>query len=226
MSSALENETSTEIPVEHEGTVTSLRRMPRSPSTRLVLNRKLTVVVLKGVSHCFAGLRVVVRGVWKQGTRHRYVLASAVEPVETPADWSVERLSRALLGRTAATEEQTAVLRVLAPALTWLLTAGLRGLAMTLAQLPLRRAQQIAANPFALVKRRELDFESADMVHRRAHGDPWQLSRLQAATAEVLRRAERAGCARITRDELVGRITAHLTLDGEHEVEALWPMMG
>jgi hypothetical protein len=44
------------------------------------------------------------------------------------------------------------------------------------------------------------------MVHRRAHGHPWQLSRLQTATTEVLRRAERAGYARLTRDELVERI--------------------
>lgn len=115
MSSGLAKEINTEIPVEQHGTVTSLWRMPRSTSTALVLNRKLTVVVPKGVSHDFAGLRVVVRGVWKQGARHRYVLASTIEPVETPADWSVERLSRALLGPTAPTGEQTVVLTVLAP---------------------------------------------------------------------------------------------------------------
>lgn len=219
MSSGVANDTSTEILVEQQGTVTSLRRMPRSTSTALVLNRKLTVVVPKGVSHYFAGLRVVVRGVWKQGARHRYVLASTIEPVETPADWSVERLSRALLGPTAPTGEQTAILTALAPALSWLLTAGLRKLAMRLARLSLRKAQQIAANPYVLVKRRELDFESADMVHRRAHGDPWLFSRLQAATTEVLRRTERAGCARLTRDELIGRITALLALEGDHDVD-------
>lgn len=122
MSSALANAPRPEIPVEQEGTVPSLRRMPGSTSTRLVLNRKLTVVVPKGVSHYFAGLRVVVRGVRHQGARHQYVLASAIEPVETPADWSVERLSRALLGPTVPTGEQRAVLTVFAPALNWLLT--------------------------------------------------------------------------------------------------------
>ena len=86
--------------------VTSLRRMPRSTSTRLILNRNATVVVPKGISHNFAGLHVVVRGVWKHGARHRYVLASAIEPVETPADWSVGRLSRALLGPTSPSGEQ------------------------------------------------------------------------------------------------------------------------
>ena len=219
MSSGLANEISTESPVEQQGMVTSLRRMPRSTSTRLVLNGKVTVVVPKGVSHNFAGLHVVVRGVWKHGARHRYVLASAIEPVETPADWSVERLSRALLGPTPPSGEQTAVLTVLAPALSWLMTAGLRKLATRLAQLSLRKAQHIAANPYLLVKRRELDFESADMVHRRAHGDPWLLGRLQAATTEVLRRAERAGCARLTRDDLIGRIIALLALEGDQEVE-------
>jgi hypothetical protein len=42
------------------------------------------------------------------------------------------------------------------PALSWLLTAGFRTLATKLAHLSLRKAQQIAANPFVLVKRREL----------------------------------------------------------------------
>lgn len=219
MSSGLANEISTESPVEQQGMVTSLRRMPRSTSTRLVLNGKVTVVVPKGVSHNFAGLHVVVRGVWKHGARHRYVLASAIEPVETPADWSVERLSRALLGSTPPSGEQTAVLTVLAPALSWLMMAGLRKLATRLAQLSLRKAQHIAANPYLLVKRRELDFGSADMMHRRAHGDPWLLGRLQAATTEVLRRAERAGCARLTRDDLIGRIIALLALEGDQEVE-------
>lgn len=219
MSSVLEHETHIDITVEQEGTVTSLRRMPRSTSTRLVLNRKMTVIVPNGASHYFAGLHVIVRGVWKQGARHRYLLASAIEPVETSADWSVERLSRAVWGPTPPTGEQTAVLTTLAPALSWLFTAGLRTLATKLAHLSLRKAQQIAANPFVLVKRRELDFESADMLHRRAHGDPWLLGRLQAATTEVLRRAERGGCARLTRDELIRRITALLTLDGEHEVD-------
>lgn len=93
MSSGLANEINREIPVEQHGTVTSLWRMPRSTSTALVLNRKLTVVVPKGVSHYFAGLRVVVRGVWKQGARHRYVLASTIEPVETPA---LDQLRRGL----------------------------------------------------------------------------------------------------------------------------------
>jgi hypothetical protein len=96
MSSAVANITSVDIPVAQEGTVMSVHRLPRSSNTRLVLNRKLTVVVPKTVSHDFAGLRVMVRGVWKQGARHRYLLASAIEPVETPADWSVGRLSRAL----------------------------------------------------------------------------------------------------------------------------------
>ena len=86
MSSGLANEISTESPVEQEGTVTSLRRLPRSSSNRLVLNRKVAVIVPKGLSQYFAGLQVVVRGVWKHGARHRYVLASAIEPVETPAD--------------------------------------------------------------------------------------------------------------------------------------------
>ncbi|MDE3051535.1 MAG: hypothetical protein KGJ48_16745, partial [Nitrospirota bacterium] len=188
MSSGIANEIPIDIPVEQQGTVTSLRGMPRSTSTRLVLNRKVTVVVPKGVSEYFAGLQVIVRGVWKHGARHRYLSASTIEPVETPADWTVERLSRALLGPTPATGEQTAVLTVLAPALSWLLTARLGKLATRLTQLSLRKAQHIAANPYLLVKRRELDFESADMVHRRTHGDPWLLSRLQAATTEVLRR--------------------------------------
>lgn len=108
MSSGVANDTRTEILVEQQGTVTSLRRMPRSTSTRLVLNRKITVVVPKGVSQYFAGLQVIVRGVWKQGARHRYVWASAIEPVETPADWSVERLPRALLGPTTPRGKQTA----------------------------------------------------------------------------------------------------------------------
>ena len=224
MSSGIANEIPIDIPVEQQGTVTSLRRMPRSTSTRLVLNRKVTVVVPKGVSEYFAGLQVIVRGVWKHGARHRYLLASTIEPVETPADWTVERLSRALLGPTPATGEQTAVLTVLAPALSWLLTARLGKLATRLAQVSLRKAEHIAANPYLLVKRRELDFESADMVHRRTHGDPWLLSRLQAATTEVLRRAERAGCARLTREDLIGRLTALLALDGDQEVdwECVW----
>lgn len=87
MSSGVANDTSMEILVEQQGTVTSLRRMPRSTSTRLVLNRKITVVVPKGVSQYFAGLQVIVRD------------------VETPADWSVGRLSRALLGPTPPSGE-------------------------------------------------------------------------------------------------------------------------
>ena len=172
MSSAFANTTVPDIPVEQEGTVTSLRRMPRSMSTRLVLNRKVTVVVPHGVSDYFAGLRVVVRGVWRHAARHRYVLASAVEPVKILADLRLERLSREVLGPAAPTGEQTAVLIVFVPALTWLLTFGMWTLASHLAPLPLRKAQQIAANPFALVKRRELDVESAEMLHRRLHRDP------------------------------------------------------
>lgn len=207
-----------------EGTITALRAIAGSQGVHIVLNRRMTVVVPTGLSDFFAGMRVSVRGRWRRGIRRRYFLATSVEPVETPAEQDVERLCRTLVGLPDPMGEQRAVLAVLAPALSWLLTSGFRVLAAKLARLPLRKAEQIAGNPFLLVKRRELDFDSAEMLHRRLQGDPWLMTRLQAGTTEVLRRAERSGCARISSQDLANRVSSLLRLDPDIEVdwELVW----
>jgi hypothetical protein len=213
-----------EIPAEVEGTITAISALTRSGASRLTLNRRVTVVVPGGVSDLFAGMRVRAYGVWHRGLRSRYLVSTRLEPVEAPPPLSVERLSRALLGTPAPSEEQRQVLELLGPALNWLFAAGAKAVAMKLAQLRLRKAQQIAGNPFSLVKRRLLDFDAAEMLHRQLQTDPWHLGRLQAATTEVLRRAEKSGCARLTASELQERIRALLALSDAFEVEweAVW----
>jgi|CXWL01.1.fsa_nt_gi hypothetical protein len=207
------------IPAQIEGTVTSLRPMRSSSSVRVVLNRRITVIAPMGASEFFAGLRVRVTGEWRRGARRRYLLASALHPLEALTDLGPERLAPVLLGVPEPTGEQVEVLRLLQPALTWLLSSGSRALAERLAHLSMRKAVRIAGNPYALVRRRDLDFEAADMLHRRLHGDPWMLPRLQAGTTEVLRRAERSGCARLTREELIARVSTLLGLSSDVEVE-------
>jgi hypothetical protein len=202
-----------------EGTITALRQMPGSTSSRLTLNRRVTVIVPFGILDLYSGLRVRVLGDWHRGARRRYMLATQIDPVEPPPALSVERLSRALLGTPEPSGEQREVLALLGPALNWLMTAGSKSVAIKLSHLKLRKAQQIAGNPFALVKRRLLDFDAADMLHRQLHTDPWHLGRLQAGTTEVLRRAEKGGRARITRAELIGRITALLALTDAFDVD-------
>lgn len=202
-----------------EGTITALGRMPRTDASRVTLNRRVTVIVPLGVSDVFAGMRVRVQGEWHRGVRRRYMVATKIEPVEPPPSLPVERLGRALLGTPEPSDEQRQVLELLAPALNWLMTAGAKAMAKKLGQLSLRKAQQITGNPFSLVKQRLLDFDAAEMLHRQMQTDPWHLGRLQAGTTEVLRRAEKSGRARITRNELIERITALLSLSDAFEVQ-------
>ena len=217
-------EVTTEQPVILEGTVTGLGQMPRSASSRVTLNRRWMVIVPSGVSNLFAGMRVRVHGVWHQGARRRYFLASSIEPMEALPALPIERLSGALLGTPTPTEDQRRVLDLLSPALNWLVTAGLKTVAKKLAELKVRKAEQISGNPFSLVKRRLLKFEAAEMLHRQLQTDPWHLGRLQAGTTEVLRRAEKSGRARLTRTELIERITTLLALSGDFDVDwtAVW----
>jgi len=207
-----------------EGIVTGLSRMPRSASSRVTLNRRWMVIVPSGLSDLFAGMRVRVHGVWHQGARRRYLLASLIEPLEALPSLSIERLSRALLGTPTPSEEQRRVLELLSPAVNWLLTAGQKAVAKKLAALKLRKAEQIAGNPFSLVKRGLVKFDAAEMLHRQLQTDPWHLGRLQAGTTEVLRRAEKSGRARVTRQELIERVTTVLALSSDFEVDwtAVW----
>jgi len=202
-----------------EGTITALGQMPRSDASRITLNRRMTVIAPSGLSDLFSGQRVRVEGEWHRGSRRRYLVATKIEPVEPPPVLPVERLGRALLGTPELSDEQRQVLELLAPALNWLMTADAKAVAKKLGQLRLRKAQQIAGNPFALVKQRLLDFDAAEMLHRQMQTDPWHLGRLQAGTTEVLRRAEKSGRARITRDELIERTTRLLSLSDGWEVQ-------
>lgn len=202
-----------------EGTITAFGRPTPSGGSRLTLNRRVTVIVPTGVSDLFAGMRVRVQGEWHRGVRHRYFVSSVIEPVEPPPPMSVERLSRALLGTSTLSGEQAQVLELFGPALNWLFAAGAKAVAGKLAHLSLRKAQAIAGNPFSLVKRRLLDFDAAEMLHRQLYTDPFHIARLQAGTTEVLRRAEKSGCARVSREELEARVTGLLKLSDEFEVD-------
>ncbi len=208
-----------DLPACQEGTITSIRPMRGSSSVRLTLNRRVMVVVPNGVSEFFAGIPVRASGVWRQGARRRYLLASEVEPLESLQDLGPERLGRVLLGVPSPSGEHLEVLRLLAPALTWLLSSGSPALARKLAHLSLRKAGQIARNPYVLVRRGDLDFDAAEMLYRRLHGDPLALPRLEAGTIQVLREAERGGCARLTAEELSCRITSRLSLPRELEID-------
>lgn len=215
---------SADLVVRQEGTVTSIRPMRGSSSMQLLLNRRTMVVAPMGASSFFAGLRVEAVGVWRKGPRRRYLLASELRPLESLHDLSPERLARILIGVPEPTGEHVAVVTLLTPVLMWLWTSGYPSLAKKLARLTRLRAQKIVQNPYALIRQRELDFDSAEALYRRLHGDEWALCRLQAATTEVLRRAERAGRARIMRGELVERILALLSLPSTVDVdwEQVW----
>jgi len=182
------------------------------------------VIVPSEVSPFLAGMRVRVAGTWHRGARRRYWVATQIEPVAPLPLLPVERLSRALLGSSTPSKEQRQVLELLASALNWLMSAGAKAVAGKLARLTNRKAQQIAGNPFALVKQRLLDCESAEMLHRQLQTDPWHIGRLHAGTTEVLRRAEKEGRARISRSELIERVRNVLSLPETYEVnwEEVW----
>ncbi len=201
-----------------EGTITSIHPL-RDRSVRVMVNRRMRVVVPQGMSEFFAGARVRISGVWRVDSRRRYLLASTIKPLESTADMGVERLARRLLGVPSVDGDRQTVLELLAPALTWLLSSGFPSLARRLAQYPIRRAWTVLHNPYALVRRRELDFDAADMLYRRLHGDPLALHRLQAGTTEVLRQAERQGRARLSAAELSAAVTARLNLSTDYEVD-------
>lgn len=138
--------------------MTSIRPIRESSSVKWTLNRPIMVVVPTGVSEYFAGIGGVrASGVCRQGAGRRYLLASEVEPLESPADLGPERLGRVLLGVPSPSGEHLEVLHLLAPALTWLLSSGSPALAGKLAHLSVRNARQIAHNPYVLVRRRDLD---------------------------------------------------------------------
>ncbi|MDI3467658.1 MAG: hypothetical protein OJF50_006479 [Nitrospira sp.] len=64
----------TEIPEPvdtYEGTITAIRPMRCRASVQVTLNRRVRVVVSRGMSEFFAGLRVRMSGVWRKGTRGR-----------------------------------------------------------------------------------------------------------------------------------------------------------
>lgn len=203
-----------------EGTITSIRPLRNGTAMQVTLNRRVRVVVPHGVSQFFAGLRVRITGAWCHGARRRYYLAPAVEPLESYTDIGVERLSQLLLGIPEAVGDRLAVLELLAPALTWLVSSGFHSVARRLARYTIRRALLVAHNPYSLIRRRELSFDAAEILYRRLHGDPVALPRLQAGTTEVLREAERKGRARLTREELATLVTARLDLPTT--VEVVW----
>lgn len=149
--------TSIALPAGQEGTVMSIRPVRGSSSVKVTLNCRFMVVAPTGVSEYFAGIRVRASGVWRQGAGRRYLLASEVEPLESPADLGPERLGRVPLSVPSPSGEHLEVLHLLAPALTWLLSSGSPALACKLAHLSVRKARQIAHNPYVLVRRRDLD---------------------------------------------------------------------
>jgi exodeoxyribonuclease V alpha subunit len=169
------------------------------------------VIVPTGLSPIFLGRRVRVYGEWRRDLRRKYILAATVELLEEQGSLSDDRLKR-MLGTSLTDGEQDVVRALLRPALEWLLTSGSPGVAKQLAAQGIGKAKRIARNPFLLWRAKKLDFDTADCVYRLLQPEPAGLVRVQAAVTEVLRRAEKAGRARVTESELQTRVRALLSL--------------